>query len=138
MWGHYPALVQVDKIYLTRENRQYLKERGIRHTGKPLGRPVIQQQSYYEKRKTRKEAAERNQIEGRFGLSKRKYRLNKIYAKTKETAESWIAAIVFITNLARWLKILTKFFGFIYKIIQHLFFSIQNKSYPNFLPYFAK
>jgi len=33
----------------------------------------------------------------------------------------WIAAIVFITNLARWLKISAKFFGFIYKIIQKYF-----------------
>ncbi len=88
-------------MYLTSENRQYIKELGIRHIGNPLGRLVKQQQSNYEKRKAQKEAAERNQIEGKFGLSKRKYRMNKIYAKTKETAESWIIAIVFITNLAR-------------------------------------
>lgn len=29
--GKYPELVQVDKIYLTRENRHFLKEKGIRH-----------------------------------------------------------------------------------------------------------
>lgn len=35
--GHYSELVQVDKIYLTRENRRYLKKHGICHTGEPLG-----------------------------------------------------------------------------------------------------
>ena len=30
--GKYPELVQVDKIYLTRENRRFLKEKGIRYT----------------------------------------------------------------------------------------------------------
>jgi IS5 family transposase len=38
--GKYPELVQVDRIYLTRENRRFLKEKGIRHTGDPLGRKV--------------------------------------------------------------------------------------------------
>ncbi len=36
--GHYPELVQVDKIYATRENRRWLNERGIRITAPPLGR----------------------------------------------------------------------------------------------------
>ncbi len=29
--GKYPELLQVDKIYLTRENRRFLKDKGIRH-----------------------------------------------------------------------------------------------------------
>ncbi|MCE5178570.1 MAG: IS5 family transposase [Porphyromonadaceae bacterium] len=35
--GKYPELVQVDKIYLNRENRRFLKEKRIRYTGEPLG-----------------------------------------------------------------------------------------------------
>jgi hypothetical protein len=35
--GKYPELVQVDKIYLTRENRRFLKEKGIRYTGSHWG-----------------------------------------------------------------------------------------------------
>jgi len=38
-FGFYPASVHVDKIFGTRDNRQYLKDHGIRFSGKPLGRP---------------------------------------------------------------------------------------------------
>jgi len=38
-FGHYPASVHANTIYRTRENLHYCKERGIRLSGKPLGRP---------------------------------------------------------------------------------------------------
>jgi hypothetical protein len=60
-----------------------MKETRIRHTGKPLGQPAKQeQQTAYQRRKKRKEAAKMNHIEGSFGTGKRKYRLNEIFAKT--------------------------------------------------------
>ena len=37
--GYYPESVHVDKIYRTRENRNWCKEKGIRISGPPLGRP---------------------------------------------------------------------------------------------------
>ncbi|NER26057.1 MAG: transposase, partial [Symploca sp. SIO1C2] len=37
--GCYPESVHVDKIYRTRQNRAYCKERGIRMSGPRLGRP---------------------------------------------------------------------------------------------------
>lgn len=98
--GHYPELVQVDKIYATQENRRWLKERGIRITASPLGRrPVKESQSYYQKSKTKREAAERNHIEGKFGQGKNGYALNQIRARLKETSESWVACIFFVMNL---------------------------------------
>lgn len=98
--GHYPELVQVDKIYATRENRKWLKERGIRITAPPLGRkPVKTKQTQYQKRKKRQEAAERNHIEGKFGQGKNGYNLNQIRARLKDTSESWIACIFFVMNL---------------------------------------
>jgi hypothetical protein len=100
--GHYPELVQVDRIYLNRENRAWLKERGIRHTGEPLGRkPEKTVKSYYTKRKERREAAERNQIEGKFGQGKNGYDLNHIRARLSSTSMSWIAAIIFVMNIIR-------------------------------------
>ena len=39
--GHYPESVHVDKIYWTRDNRAWCKERGIRISGLPLGRPPV-------------------------------------------------------------------------------------------------
>ncbi len=35
----YPESVHVDKIYRNRDNRAWCKERGIRVSGLPLGRP---------------------------------------------------------------------------------------------------
>lgn len=103
--GHYPKVVLVDKIYLNRENRRWLKEHGISHTGDPLGRKrVVNQPSAYQKRKKRSECAERNQIEGKFGQGKRGYNLNNIRARLSSTSTSWIAAIIFVMNILRHMK----------------------------------
>lgn len=103
--GHYPELVQVDKIYATRENRRWLKERNIRITASPLGRRrAKQEETYYQKRKRKKEATERNHIEGKFGQGKNGYNLNKIRARLKNTSESWVACIFFIMNLIHYEK----------------------------------
>ena len=98
--GHYPELVQVDKIYATRENRLWLAGKNIRITAVPLGRRKgKEKETYYQKRKRRKEAAERNHIEGKFGQGKNGYNLNEIKARLKSTSESWISCIFFIMNL---------------------------------------
>jgi len=103
--GKYPELVQVDKIYLTRENRRFLKEKRIRYTGEPLGRkPAKEIKSRYQKRKERREAAERNQVEGKFGQGKRGYGLNDIRARLATTSNSWIGAIIFVMNLIRHMR----------------------------------
>ena len=107
--GYYPELVQVDKIYATRTNRAWLKERGIRITAPPLGRKSKKQQeeSYYQKSKRKAEARQRNQIEGKFGQGKNGYNLNKIRAKLEKTSESWIACIFFVMNLIHYEKMLS-------------------------------
>lgn len=108
--GHYPELVQVDKIYATRENRIWLKERNIRITALALGRRRSKEkETYYQKRKRRREAAERNHIEGKFGQGKNGYNLNEIRARLKNTSESWVACIFFIMNLILYEK--GSFFG---------------------------
>ena len=111
--GYYPELVQVDKIYATRKNRNWLKERGIRLTAVPLGRKNKQnQETYYQKTKRKKEATERNQIEGKFGQGKNGYNLNQIRAKLLETSESWVACIFFVMNLIHYEK-LSVFYSYI-------------------------
>ena len=105
--GHYPALIQVDKIYATRKNRMWLKKRSIRITAPPLGRKrkAQQEESYYKKAKRKAEARERNQIEGKFGQGKNGYNLNKIRATLKDTSQSWIASIFFVMNLIHYQKV---------------------------------
>jgi hypothetical protein len=99
--GHYPELVQTDEIYMNRENRKFLKDKNIRHTGKPLGRKPKVELSRYEKTKLKKERGERNHIEGKFGQGKSKYKLNKIMARLAQTSESWIGAIFFVMNILK-------------------------------------
>lgn len=98
--GDYPELVQVDRIYATRENRSWLNEMNIRITAVPLGRRKDNEaETYYQRRKRRKESSERNHIEGKFGQGKNGYNLNEIRARLKSTSESWVSCIFFIMNL---------------------------------------
>lgn len=100
--GHYPEAVIVDRIYATRENRKWLKEKDIRITAKPLGRPKPETAEQADLR--RKEQRERNRIEGKFGQAKNGYRLNQVRTRLQATAESWIGCIIFVTNLVQWQK----------------------------------
>lgn len=104
-FGCYPELVLADTIYLNRENRKWLKDKGIRIVGKPLGRPPKKQLTPYQKQKQRKERNQRNLVEGKIGQGKNAYGLNKIKARRKDTSESWIHAIFFVMNLVTLLKV---------------------------------
>jgi len=103
-YGYYPEVVLADNIYLTRQNRNWLKDLEIRVSGKPLGRP-LKEESYYQKAKRRKEHRERNHIEGKFGQGKNAYGLKKIRARRQDTSESWIAGIFFIMNIIKLVKL---------------------------------
>jgi hypothetical protein len=101
--GHYPELVQVDKIYGTNKNRKWCQERGIRMTVSKKGKkPEL---TKYQKKKSREEFNERNQIEGKFGQAKQGYGLNNIKAKLKNTSHSWIGAVLFITNIIKFAEL---------------------------------
>ena len=55
--GYYPSSVHVDRIYRTRENRAWCKERGIRISGPPLGRPAKNVSKENKKRTARAEVS---------------------------------------------------------------------------------
>ena len=95
-FGYYPARVLADKIYATRHNRKWLKERNIKLAAKPLGRPSSAKAVAYHVR-----PGERNPIEGKFGQAKNGYGLNKVRARLKQTSQSWIASIILVLNLVR-------------------------------------
>lgn len=98
---HYPELVQTDDIYMNRENRKYLKDNNIRHTGRALGRKPKIELTTQQKKIQRFEKNERNHIEGKFGQAKSKYGLNNIKAKLENTSKSWIAAVIFVINILK-------------------------------------
>jgi len=92
-FGFYPREILADKIYCTRENRNKLKEKGIKLIGKPLGRPSAVTVHI--------SPGERNPVEGKFGQAKTAYGLGRIRARLKETSESWIASIILVLNLVK-------------------------------------
>lgn len=106
-FGHYPESVHADKIYANRENRRYLSERDIRLSAPPLGRPRKDTPESV-KRQRRRDEIDRIPVEGKFGNGKRKYSLDRIYAKLKETGETWIALIIIVMNLDKISRILSR------------------------------
>ena len=93
----------MDKTYRNRENLDYCKKRGIRLSGPRLGRPKLseieanREQSY-------KDSCERNMIEGRIGISKQRYGLDRIYARLTNTGEFEAAMNVLCMNVAHVLR----------------------------------
>ena len=124
-FGVYPEVVLADQIYGTRDNRNTMKDKGIRFSGKALGRPL--KLSPEQKRMIRNEARNRVRIEGKFGVAKRKYDLGLVRAKTMRTSESWIAAVFFAMNLAHWLRFYFCPFEFLH--ISHLIRTFFNKQF---------
>ena len=96
--GAYPESVHVDKIYRTRENLRWCKERGIRISGPKLGRPALNI-SVEEKKQSQLDEKIRNEIEGKFGQAKRRYGLNLVMTKLSETSETSIAMTFLVINL---------------------------------------
>ena len=95
-FGCWPQRILADKIYRNRKNKAFCIEHGIRMSGPKVGRPgkdeaeeIIRELS---------EIGERNEVEGKFGTGKRKYGLNRIMAKLKETTDSMIKMDLLIMN----------------------------------------
>ncbi len=74
-FGHYPESVHADQIYRTRKNRKYCKERGIRLSGPPLGRPP-----------QTVSAADKKQYKNRFFKTRKPFRATKqdVYAAPRD------------------------------------------------------
>jgi hypothetical protein len=138
IYGCYPKYLLGDRIYLNRENRKFLKEKGIQITGKPLGRPpAARNQTPSERYRRKKKAAERNHVEGKFGQGKRGYHLNNIKARLPETSESWINAIFLVMNLTKLLMVAEKYGKTFFQFLFHKILSLKNRKTSqlgNFVP----
>ncbi|WP_052017678.1 MULTISPECIES: IS5 family transposase, partial [Pseudanabaena] len=107
-FGHYPESVYVDQIYRHRRNRAYCRNLGIRITAPPLGRPVADDGAAVRKQSL-EDAKIRNQIEGKFGQAKRRFRLDCVMTKLAHTSETAIAITFLVMNLESLLKRLVFF-----------------------------
>ncbi|MEL6937981.1 MAG: transposase, partial [Cyanobacteria bacterium J06598_1] len=93
------------QIYRTQANRSWCKERGIRLSGPPLGRPKQDKTLRAEqKRQAREDEKRRVAIEGKFGQAKRRFSLSRVMPKLAETAQCAIAITFLVLNLERWLR----------------------------------
>ena len=101
--GSYPESVHVDRIYRTRENRAWCRERGIRISGPPLGRPRANV-SKEKKKQALEDEKIRSSIEGKFGVSKRRFSLARVMTKLANTSETAIAITFLVMNLSTWLR----------------------------------
>lgn len=113
-FGFYPESVHADQIYRTRENRRYCKERSIRLSGPPLGRPpkatATNAAELKERRKlARQDEIDRIPVEGKFGQGKRRFGLSLIMAKLAETSEAAISMSFIVMNLEKILSLLLSF-----------------------------
>ena len=105
--GHYPEAILADQIYRNRANLTYCKENKIRLSGPRLGRvPENAKLRNAETKIVRQDAGARNAVEGKFGEGKRKYSLDRIFARLKETAECVIAMQFLVMNLEHKLRVL--------------------------------
>jgi hypothetical protein len=133
--GYYPESVHVDKIYRTRENRDWCKKRGIRISGPPLGRPPKNVSP-----ETKKQAADdegiRNCIEGKFGQGKRRFSLGRVMAKLPHTSLTAIAITFLVMNLSTLLS--RVFCGFLWQFWQITSFFSDLISKSNVLPNFKQ
>lgn len=102
LYGYYPQVVLADKIYRTRANRKYLKDKGIDLSGPPLGRK--QSQTKAQKEKQRKRNNKRNAIEGKFGQAKLKYGLDELFTRRPDTTKAEINLIFMAINLLKMAK----------------------------------
>ena len=101
--GIYPESVHVDRIYRTRSNRAFCKEKGIRISGSPLGRPPPQV-SPEKKKQALEDEKIRNAIEGKFGISKRRLTLNRVMRQLPHTSQTAIAITFLVMNLSTLLR----------------------------------
>ncbi|MHC1761009.1 MAG: IS5 family transposase [Negativicutes bacterium] len=105
--GHYPEAILADQIYRNRANLNYCKENKIRLSGPRLGRALEDTKLRNAETKiVRQDVGARNAVEGKFDEGKRKYSLDRIFAKLKETAECVIAMQFLVMNLEPKLRVL--------------------------------
>ena len=121
--GVYPEAVQVDQIYRTKENRAFCKEKGIRISGIPLGRPKKDEIEAHRER-AYQDSCERNEVESKNGISKRRYGLDLIMAYLDETAKTEAALNVLAMNVAHCLRRLLRayyYMRYTFDILDHCF-----------------
>ena len=107
-FGYYPEAVQADKLYRNRSNLQYCKRHGIRLSGPPLGRPRKKDTDHWRKL-AYQDNCERNTIEGRYGIAKRRYGMARVLSYLPETGKTQVALQILCMNMDVRLRLVASF-----------------------------
>lgn len=108
-FGHYPERILADTIYRNRENRRFCNEHEIRLSGPRLGRPKADELKA-DREQAYQDSCDRNVVESRNGIAKRRYGLDRILAYLADTAKTEVALIVLAMNAAQCLRSLLRLF----------------------------
>jgi hypothetical protein len=100
--GYYPESVHAERIYRTRENRAWCKEKGIRISEPPLGRPPANVSKEKKKQALEDERIRNAICQKVWGLRKRRFSLDRIMAKLDNTSQTSIAITFLVMNLSTW------------------------------------
>lgn len=95
--GYYPKRVLVDKIYRTRDNLRFCKEKHIEISGPRPGRPVCGMQN--DLKNERQDEKDRIEVERFFSVDKRCNGAGLMMSKLDDTTINTIALTVLVTNL---------------------------------------
>jgi hypothetical protein len=101
--GVYPKAILADKTYRNRYNLDFCKKNGIRLSGPRLGRPKASEVEA-DKEQAYQDSCDRNVVEGKIGVSKRRYGLDLIYSRLDITGEVEAAMNILCMNVAFVLK----------------------------------
>jgi hypothetical protein len=105
--GVYPEAILADKTYRNRDNISFCKEHDIRLSGPRLGRPKASEIES-DKEQAYTDSCNRNIVEGRIGINKRRYGLNLIFARLEQTGEVEAAINVLCMNVTLMLRVLLR------------------------------
>ena len=105
--GFWPEAILADTIYRNRDNRRFCKEHDIRLSGPRLGQPKADEIEA-DKEQAYRDSCDRNIVESRGGIAKRRYGLGRIFATLGCTAKTEAALIVFAMNAALCLRTLLR------------------------------
>ena len=97
-------------------NYQYCKEKNIRLSGIQLGRPKKETKTKEVEKLEYEDMVYRIRIEGKIGVSKRGFSLNKVMAKLDTTSETVIGIVFLLMNLEK--RLVDIFLHFLLKIFQ--------------------
>jgi hypothetical protein len=137
--GRWPERVLADKIFRTRDNLAWCKERNIRLSGPKLGRPPKDSSlTDAQKQEQRKDSADRNVVEGAFGTMKTAYGLDPVRARLEETSRTVIALAVLVFNLKKLLGAsLTHLLDVIYRVFWSIIRPFTDRSWSTPEPYWS-